>query len=336
MTNEEKKAQYGCSIQGYLKYFKDNNYSNVKDAIEGSIKYFLRHGVDDDLTDCSRNELIYVIKNEIAKMVAKELNDNPNNLNKMNSNENVNSFLNNPYEYIGKEVANENKYKIDRHGIVEEDEDKLARNYNKNIKEAKIIFVTRGIKAIYDAYENNQVDDKAYNMINQLKAKLPNNSIEEAFEKQKPGFFERFFRRTSNEYKEFKEAFENYNDKNSIFNGNDQYLKTAAMKYIHHKFPSLASDKLPTNEQIAALSGAGKERVAFCLQVVLNINENSLIQEQADKVIDVANNMEIKQDNEINDDFHKNLEEKVDEIENVNNADMNVSDMEVKENAVEA
>jgi hypothetical protein len=33
MTNEEKVTQYGCSIQGYLKYMKDNNYNNVMDGV---------------------------------------------------------------------------------------------------------------------------------------------------------------------------------------------------------------------------------------------------------------------------------------------------------------
>ena len=318
MTNEEKVALYGCSIQGYLKYFKDNNYQNAKDAIDGSIKYILRRGVDEGLTDCNINELIYVVKNEIAKMVAKEqLKNNPNELTNMHSKDekNVQYFLKDPFEYVGKELSkNGNKYEVSTNNIIDGEEKKLARKYNKNVNDLGRMLVIPGIKVVYNVYEGNQADVKSYNIINQLQSKLPHNSIEEAFDRQKPSFFEKLFRRTSSEYKNFKTAFNNFNDKNHPLNGSNQYLKDAAMGYIRHKFPNLEDDKLPTAEQIEALGGAGKERAAFCLKVVETLNEHGAIQEQADKVTEAIKNVEIKdQDNIIDNSFQKDLKNDLDD-----------------------
>ena len=330
MTIEEKVTQYGCSIQGYLKYMKDNNYNNVMDAINGSIKYLLRNGIDEELTDCSRNELIYVIKNEIAKMVAKQqLDNNPNDLTNMHSEneKDIQQFLNNPLNYIGTTLK-EKDFKIDRTNINNEEDDRLARKYNKNIKDLSRLLVIEGVKTVYDVYENHQQEDKAYHTMNQLKVSLPNNSIEESFVKQQPSFFEKFFRTTSKEY----------NDKNSIYSGNDEYLKNAAMGYIHHKFPGLKDNELPTREQIAALSGASKERASFCLDVINVINQNSALQQQADKITEALSNADIvKQNNNISDDvFHKDLKEDVNDLNKENKIDMEISDDYIKENSMES
>ena len=342
MTIEEKVTQYGCSIQGYLKYMKDNNYNNVMDAINGSIKYLLRNGIDEELTDCSRNELIYVIKNEIAKMVAKQqLDNNANDLTNMHSEneKDIQQFLNNPLNYIGTTLKEKEKdFKIDRTNINNEEDDRLARKYNKNIKDLSRLLVIEGVKTVYDVYENHQQEDKAYHTMNQLKVSLPNNSIEESFVKQQPGFFEKFFRTTSKEYNDFKQAFGEYNDKNSIYSGNDEYLKNAAMGYIHHKFPGLKANELPTREQIAALSGASKERASFCLDVINVINQNSALQQQADKITEALSNADIvKQNNNISDDvFHKDLKEDVNDLNKENKIDMEISADYIKENSMES
>ena len=342
MTIEEKRTKYGCSIPGYLKYIKDNNYNNVKDAINGSIKYLLRNGIDEELTDCSRNELIYVIKNEIAKMVAKQqLDNNPNELTNMHSEneKDIQQFLNNPFEYIGTTLKEKEKdFKIDKTNINNEEDDRLTRKYNNNIKFLSKVLVIEGVKTVYDVYENHQQDEKAYHTMNQLKVSLPNNSIEEAFVKQKPGFFEKLFRTTSKEYNHFKQAFREYNDKNSIYSGNDEYLKNAAMGYIHHKFPGLKDNELPTREQIAALSGVSKERASFCLDVINVINQNSALQQQADKITEALKNFKIEnKDNNISDDnFHKDLKEDVNDLNKENKIDMEISDTYIKENSMES
>ena len=65
---------------------------------------------------------------------------------------------------------------------------------------------------------------------------------------------------------------------------NDEYLKDAAMGYLKHKFPNITEDKLPTEEQIAALGGAGKERANFCLNVVKVYKDTHDLQQQATNI----------------------------------------------------
>ena len=125
---------------------------------------------------------------------------------------------------------------------------------------------------------------------NSLSAKLVANdsTISASFTKQKAGFFEKLFNTTSEEYNNFKSAYANYKNPDHELYGNDEYLKDAAMGYLKHKFPNLKKDELPTEEQIAKLGGAGKERALFCLNVVKTYDETHDLQEQADKIVKEA------------------------------------------------
>lgn len=328
MTEKEKKELYDCSIQGYLKYLKDNNYSSAKDALMGSIKYMLRYNVIDNLTTCSRDELMYVVKNEIAKMVAKEqINKDPNDLTNMQSKEDekeLKCFFTNPLEYVGIKLENRAPYYIDKKALNDDDAIDYAHKYNNNITATSSFFKIRGAKTVYDAYANSMGDRKAYFHIIQLESKLPNNSIDEAFNRQKPSFFEKFFKTTSNEYKNFKTAFDNYRDRNSDSYGNREVLENAAIAYLRHKFPNIKDNELPTMEQISTLSGAGKERAEFCLKVVENFRENAEIQEQANKMVKAVQNLDIDVTKEMtqanNPEFEQNVKNDVNvEFANENN-----------------
>ncbi len=328
MTENEKKELYDCSIQGYLKYLKDNKYSTAKDALIGSIKYMLRYDVITDLTSCNRNELMYVVKNEIAKMVAKEqINKDSTDLTNMQSKKDdmeLKCFFSNPLVYVGIKLENRAPYYIDKKALHDDEAIDYAHKYNNNITSTSSFFKIGGVKTIYDAYENNMEDKKAYYSIIKLESKLPNNSINEALEKQKPSFFEKLFRRTSNEYNNFKTAFDNYRDINSESYGNRETLENAAIAYLRHKFHNLRDNELPTMEQISTLSGAGKERAIFCLKVIENFRENVEIQEQADKMLKAVKNLnlditkEMKQNN--NPEFEQNVKNDVNvEFANENN-----------------
>lgn len=335
MTNEERKAAYECSVLGYIKYFKDNNYTNAKDAIIGSIKYLLRIDVDESLTSCTRNELIYVMKNEVAKMVAREqLNNNPNDLTNMHNEEDkqeIQFFLNNPVGYIGNKLKEKAIFEKDAKDL-EGTSWKLASKYNKNIRTMAPIFNTVGATTWYNAYQDKMNDKPNYFGILQLKSKLPNNSIEEAFERQKPSFFEKIFKTTSNEYNNFKLAFEEYNDEKSIYCGNDERLEEAAMGYIRHKFPNLNGDELPTPEQIAKLGGAGKERAQFCLNVVETIRENAKAQEQANKMMETVKNLKVDASDLNNDsnELQNNLKNEVKEEA----IDINKNDIQINQDNI--
>ena len=90
--------------------------------------------------------------------------------------------------------------------------------------------------------------------------------------------------------------------------------------------------------QIAALSGASKERASFCLDVINVINQNSALQQQADKITEALKNFKIEnKDNNISDDnFHKDLKEDVNDLNKENKIDMEISDTYIKENSMES
>lgn len=328
MTEKEKKELYECSIQGYLKYLKDNNYSNAKDALIGSIKYLLRIGVVNELTNCNSNELMYVIKNEIAKMVAKEqINNNSNDLTDMQSKKDdmeLKCFFADPFGYVGAKLENKAPYYIDKKALNDEDAKDYAHKYNNNITTTSSMFKIGGVKHVYKVYEDNMKEKSAYNYIIQLESKLPNNSIDESFENQKPSFFEKLFRTTSNEYKNFKEAYAGYSTLNNPQYGQIEPLRNSALAYLRHKFPNLKDNELPTMEQISTLGGAGKERAVFCLKVIETLNENEKIQEQADRMTEAVKNLNLditKEMGQINNpEFEQNIKKDVNvEFSDINN-----------------
>ena len=131
-------------------------------------------------------------------------------------------------------------------------------DYFISAKRLAFDFTSENFINAYREYEKNAKKNQLF--VTALSAKLAINdsTISASFNKQKAGFFEKIFNTTSEEYNNFKAAFNNYYDEKHELYGNDEYLKDAAMGYLKHKFPNITEDKLPTEEQIAALGGAGK------------------------------------------------------------------------------
>jgi hypothetical protein len=104
------------------------------------------------------------------------------------------------------------------------------------------------------------------NLEGYLKESFPDsrNPIGDAFEACKPGFFERIFRRTSNEYKNFKAAL------SSRQNGgaSRDEVDNAAKAYLMHKIPGWDGKGLPTDEQMEALSGTSYNRAVLCYKTL--------------------------------------------------------------------
>ena len=164
---------------------------------------------------------------------------------------------------------------------------------------------------------------------------MPNGKkpIEESLNKQKPGFFEKIFRTTSNDYKIFKAAFDCYNDKKHPLYGVDENLKDAAHAYLVHKFPNLGKNQLPTLNDINNLSGPGKERARFCLEVYNAIKEKENLQEHVDDMIKDIKNLNVKApwDNNYQMEFQNELNEQVEEnvIEDNNLENVNLIDRDI-------
>ena len=148
------------------------------------------------------------------------------------------------------------------------------REYQQQLKEEKrrkcerAINLLKGKEIGFSAYETTRggiMNDKL-NLEGYLQDSFKGspNPIREAFEECKPGFFERIFRRTSNEYKNFKETFA------ARQNGaaSRDEVDNAARAYLMHKIPGYDGKGLPTVEQMQTLTGTSANRAALCYKTL--------------------------------------------------------------------
>lgn len=295
MTEEEKKNLLECSIKGFLIDFKENNYKNPTEALVGSLAYIGRHGVSEEYTKCSLNELVYVVKNEIAKMIAeKQLKDGEENLTEFNLDDDgevLKHFIADPMTTISFMFDNYEKKEL-KDNKDDPELEELNDEIEKNIHRLARVMGNRASKEFYETFENRK--EKRFDILNSIESKLPRSSIDQSMNRQKPGFFERIFRRTSDQYKAFRDSFNYYRDKENLVPDDTRALKTVAMAYLQHKFPNLGEDELPTEQQIARLSGAGKERASLALKVVQACRENETIQERADNITEAVKQLNLE------------------------------------------
>ena len=339
MTNEEK-LMYECSIEGFINDFNTAHFKSTIDVIDNALAYILKHNMHLDYTKCDINELIFTAKNEVAKTIAKrQLETNPKNVNDMhsdNDNEEVKQFLINPVKYIYEKFKDEEYVEsIHYDNPLHNPKQKLVYDESCRLSAHQFVqnFEFDNLENKYLEFENSVNKNQIFT--SQLCAKLALNdsTISASFGKQKAGFFERIFKTTSDEYDSFKQAYEDFNTKGNPLYGNAGALKFFAMNYLKHKFPNLKDNELPTEKQIASLSGAGKERASFCLSVIETYNENHLVQEQANKIIQNFNPNFLKPEKEV--DIENPLYKEVSSLEkDVNDDNMNMSDDDFSESDV--
>ena len=108
--------------------------------------------------------------------------------------------------------------------------------------------------------------------MNYFNVELDNKSIDEILEENKGGFFERFFKTTSNEYKEFANALDKVR-KDGALNGDLDGLKVLAQSYLSHKLTNYDPFIHGYDDsEIEALDSTAKRRVNLCLSVIDAIN----------------------------------------------------------------
>ena len=297
MNKATEKLMYECTIEGFINDFNTSQFSNDVDTINNAIAYILKYGMHNDYTKCDIKELIFNARNEVAKSVArKQLQKDPKDLANMQSgnaedNEEVRQFLADPLKYMAGKIKDEfyvDMIHYDDPSMDPKEKEQHRIDYFLSAKRLAFDFTSENFINEYREYEKNAKKNQLF--VTALSAKLAINdsTISASFNKQKAGFFEKIFNTTSEEYNNFKAAYRNfYNPEHELY-GDDEVLKDAAMGYLKHKFPNITEDKLPTEEEIKKLSGAGKERAAFCLNVVNVYKENHELQEQADKLIKEA------------------------------------------------
>ena len=105
--------------------------------------------------------------------------------------------------------------------------------------------------------------------------------VDAAFNRNKAGFFDRLFRRTSRQYKDFEREFKAYQEgsrEENSYNSNGPSrasVERTAKAYLRHKIPGWNGEGLPTMEQINALSGKSKNRAMLCFNVLSATKDSS-------------------------------------------------------------
>ena len=149
-------------------------------------------------------------------------------------------------------------------------------------------------------YFNNKITENIKNTTN------ANKSINDIFEDNKGGYFERKFGTTSKEYNAVREAVESALDEYSSSYGDFTMAKYFAQKYVDHKLPEgVNEDNLKPNE---------KRRVDFCRSIIKTCNEmeENNKQIEANKEIEAQRKQKEKEDTRLNNrlNIYKDIMEK--------------------------
>lgn len=307
MKEAKRKELYECTIHGLIDTFKSVQSDNEMDAIDKSIAYILKYGLDRKIIKIQLTELIYTLKNQVAMQVAKkQLEANPNDLTNMQSKEYdaaLKYFFSDPVGFIQAKLEDDEFY----NSIKPKEDNELKGseykgyiyNLDKNRKNFINLFkdeirdLRADFKSKYQGFENGKVI--TYDILKGIEARLPeyDHSIENAFKKQNPGTWEKRLNKTSKEYKDFKKTFNDYKNKLKDGYGDDKALEDAAMRYLRHKFPKLKEGELPTAKQISRLSGAGKYRADFCKKVIESCRETHTLQPQINKMVNAVKGLNL-------------------------------------------
>lgn len=275
MTNEENLEFYSCSIQDFVKRFNNNEYSDPNEALNDAMHYIARYNLEPKSTKCDINELIYTVKNEILKLIArKQVKEGKDVLEDKNKNdkEMIKSFIANPLKttsyYLSKKQDTFDKVKKPSNQslyvtLLRQNASALAIDLRKPL------FTSNYRKFV-------ERKSKSVDLVAELEAQLPYSydPIGSLFKKQKLNFFEKVLKPSSKQYKAFVKMFNHhYKNPSSPLFGNDPVLKQYAYAYIKHKFPNLKDGELPTEKQLSTLSRRGKARTETCIKIINLINE---------------------------------------------------------------
>ena len=216
--------------------------------------------------------------------------------------------------------------------------------HEKKAKLQNAIELLNGKEKLYSNYEKTKapyMNDKLN--ITQYLGEIginEENAVQETLKACKPGFWERTFRRTSKQYKNFEKAFK---DRMEGGKTSREDLNVAARAYIKHKFPDFDGVRLPTEDEIAGLDSKSKNRMLSCIAVLKGTTKSNgfeqreqLLKESADKVLEEAQEKDsfaktvelnskddlVAREEAINNELSKNLQDNlvkdINEIEPVN------------------
>lgn|GEM_PF-2095280 len=140
------------------------------------------------------------------------------------------------------------------------------RAQEKLVKYRGALNLLKGKSIVYEGFER-EISGVANDFFN-LSEHFPldeENPIENALADNKGGFFERFFRTTSREYKRFERLLEQR--KNGEASRED--LQNAAVAYLRRKIPGYDGEGLPSVGDINRLSGTAKKKAMLCCKTLM-------------------------------------------------------------------
>ena len=278
MTNAEKKAAKKCSIKDFVDKFSDPKYkTNKRGQFNDVVDYLARYGMNGSKVECSFDELLLTAKNMLLSQAAEQ---------------HLDQFNMNPYDHLGNMSMQEehelrkfilypmntikDKFKeYDPYRQLQNETDPDKIKYYKDLQ-ANAKRIETQIRDYSDEVKDAKKFDSYVDVVTRIQAKLPTTtkSLDQALDNNRGGVFERVFSTTSKQYSNFKAAFKDFRNPNSVYLGDKNHLEKETKAYLHHVMPSYkTTDDLPTPEQFAQLSGTQKGRAAFCINVLKSIKE---------------------------------------------------------------
>ena len=299
MTKQERYDKlYRCSVDDLIdKNFKKFQSDNIKDYIDRSIAYILRFKLDGQPPhpkDLKIATLIDTARKQVAIKVAKmQLSSDPKNLTNMHTENEleVKQFISDPVGYMVAKLKNEDYYNSIKpgkfEGLSDLENNGYSSKYDKNKEKILSYISTEAYKPKFVAAENRKLytDD----ILRLLGEKMPNTTINAELRRQKGGIWERFWHRTSKQYKDFKKTMLKFTAVRDPQYGDRKALENTSMAYLRHKFPNLKAGELPTLEQIESLDSTSKARATFCYNIAKSCQEV----EHADKVIEAVKGLNL-------------------------------------------
>lgn len=308
---ERNRILYQCNKEDMIKKcFIDYHSDNEMDYIDKSIAYFLKYRLNgrQALRDESIYHLVYTLQKELSLVVAqKQLSGNPDEIKNIENNVELKKFFKDPVNYVYKKLSNDEYYESIKPKsfdfMTTMETNGYLKKMDKGREDTLGLLSVSNAQVRYTAVLNEKhVNKEVYNLI-QRKYPPEENIIDIQLRRQKRGFFESLFFRSS-QYKTFNSVFNKF--RNNTGGVNQKDLKDAAWAYLKHKFPNLKEGEVPTEEQVSHLVGKSKGRTEMCLKVYKSIVET----EQAKRVLEDAKSFKLEdevKDNNISKEIEKEM-----------------------------
>lgn len=304
------------SIEDFDRRF--DKIESITEKFKFMYAYILSHGLNKNvdfslevLIHHARNKFIQAVINSKKEFKPIDKKEEEEDINVFDAKKSPNfdvlekKFIKNPVNFIKRiaEIAtNPNLSRNDIGDIVVED-DGDEEYYDLEKWKNNCGSIANYLKAIeeyYGSYNKDFLVDDINKKIFKCYYDDENKTKDDILNDTKGGFFENLFGTTSDEFKNLRSTYLEFNNKESSGYADKDNLEAATRAYLQHKIPSYKlEDDLPKEEDVAKLSGTAKKRVAFCIGILEAINESKQIEQfvQAIKTGNVINEQEKFQEN---------------------------------------